>query len=191
MAASRITKLPTGLLQLRIDLKHTKPKVWRRLLVPQGITLLKLHLVIQAAFQWGGYHLHEFDAAGERFGTPDPDYDDPGSLRSERTRLTTAVTPTGWIDYLYDFGDSWDHRVKIERVLPALGIDVPTCLDGGGATPPEDCGGIGGYTEFVAAMRDPAHPEHQTLREWSRCDTWDPEQFDIEAVNQRLADLRR
>ncbi len=85
-------KAPAAILQLHIELRGTKPKVWRRVLVPDTITLLRLHLVIQAAFGWGHSHMHEFIAGdGERYGTPDPMYDAPGSIASENTRLTTAL----------------------------------------------------------------------------------------------------
>jgi hypothetical protein len=104
-------KAPAAVLQLHIELSEIRPKVWRRVLVPETITLLKLHSVIQRAFQWGGHHLHEFEAAGERYGTLDPDYDEPGSVRSERTKLTRAMTRSGTVDYVYDFGDHWVHRV--------------------------------------------------------------------------------
>ena len=46
-------KAPAAILQLHIELRGTKPKVWRRVLVPETITLLRLHLVIQAAFRCG------------------------------------------------------------------------------------------------------------------------------------------
>ena len=107
-------KAPAGVLQLHIELRDTKPKVWRRVLVPETITLARLHGVIQAAFQWGGGHLHEFEAAGERYGTSDPDYDPPGSVRSERIKLMSALAGGSTIEYLYDFGDSWEHRIKLE-----------------------------------------------------------------------------
>ena len=86
--ATKVLRKPTGgaILQVRIELRGTKPKVWRRVLVPQTITLLKLHLVIQAAFGWEHSHLHEFIAGdGKRYGSPDPMYDSPGSINSENT----------------------------------------------------------------------------------------------------------
>jgi hypothetical protein len=87
-------KAPAAILQLHIELRGTKPKVWRRVLVPDTITLAKLHLVIHAAFGWSHSHLHEFVAGdGERYGTPDPMYDDPGSVTRESTRLTTDPEP--------------------------------------------------------------------------------------------------
>lgn len=184
-------KAPAGVLQLRIELREIEPKVWRRVLVPQTITLAKLHAVIQRAFQWGGHHLHEFEAAGERYGTPDPDYDEPGSVRSERTRLTSAMTASRTIDYLYDFGDSWLHRVKVEKTFaPMPDLKLPLCVDGAGATPPDDCGGSPGYMDFVHAMADPTHEEHEDMKRWIGRDSWDPQAFDIDSVNAWLAEIK-
>jgi hypothetical protein len=189
--ASRTSRRPSGTLQLHIELRGLRPKVWRRVLVPDTITLQRLHAVIQAAFQWGGYHLHEFDAAGERYGTPDPDYDDPGSVRSERTRLTSAVTPSGSIDYVYDFGDHWEHRIRIEKALPQMpDMKLPLCVAGAGATPPEDCGGVDGYLDFVQAMADASHPEHADMKSWCGRDRWDPQAFDIDSANNWLAEIK-
>lgn len=92
--AAKVQRVKTApaILQLHIELRGSKPKIWRRVLVPETITLLKLHLVIQAAFGWGHSHMHEFIAGdGERYGTLDPDYDDPGSVSSEKTKLITAL----------------------------------------------------------------------------------------------------
>lgn len=178
------------MLQLHIELREIKPKVWRRVLVPETITLLKLHSVIQRAFQWGGGHLHEFDARGERYGSPDPDYDAPGSVASERTRLTKAMV-NGAIDYVYDFGDHWQHRVKLEKALPPTPqLRLPWCVAGANATPPDDCGGAPGYMDFVQAMTDPTHEEHQDMKSWIGRDSWDPSAFDIDHVNSWLAEIK-
>lgn len=185
------TGLPTGVLQLHIALREIEPKVWRRVLVPEAITLIKLHAVIQSAFQWGGHHLHEFEAGGERFGTPDPDYDAPGTVRSERTRLTRAMGASRTIDYVYDFGDHWAHRVTLEKALgPMPGLRLPWCVDGAGATPPDDCGGAPGYMDFVQAMADPHHEEHASMKLWIGRDTWDPAAFDIDSVNDWLGQIK-
>ena len=182
-------KAPAGVLQLHIELRGTKPKIWRRVLVPETITLARLHGVIQAAFQWGGGHMHEFESAGERYGTSDPDYDPPGSVRSERIKLMSALGRGSTIDYLYDFGDSWEHRIKLEKVLAPMDMKLPVCVDGANAAPPDDCGGVPGYEEFVEAMADPNHPEHADMKAWIGRD-WDPAAFDIEHVNSRLAEIR-
>ena len=182
-------KAPVGVLQLHIELRNTKPKIWRRVLVPETITLARLHGVIQAAFQWGGGHLHEFEAAGERYGTSDPDYDPPGSVRSERIKLMSALGRGSTIDYLYDFGDSWEHRIKLEKTLPPTDMKLPVCVDGANAAPPDDCGGVPGYEEFVEAMADPNHPEHADMKAWIGRD-WDPAAFDIKHVNSWLAESK-
>lgn len=184
-------KAPAAILQLHIELRGTRPKVWRRVLVPETITLARLHLVIQAAFGWGHSHLHEFVAGdGERYGTPDPMYDEPGSITSESTRLTTALNRST-LSYVYDFGDYWDHRIKVEKKLaPIPEFVLPFCTGGACATPPEDCGGAPGYAQFVRAMANPDDPEHDNLVEWIGTDTWDPLAFDTIEINDRLAEVK-
>lgn len=191
--ATKVQRIKTApaILQVHIELRGTKPKVWRRVLVPETITLLRMHLVIQAAFGWGHSHMHEFIAGdGERYGTLDPDYDDPGSVSSENTRLTTALRRST-LTYVYDFGDNWVHRIKVEKTFaPDPLMTLPFCVGGACATPPEDCGGTPGYTDFVQAMADPQHPEHDNLAEWVGVPSWDPLVFDTIAANDRLADIK-
>lgn len=183
-------KAPAGILQLHIELHEIKPKVWRRVLVPETITLAKLHSVIQRAFQWGGGHLHEFEAAGQRYGSPDPEFDPSGSIGSERTRLTSAMVG-GKIDYVYDFGDYWQHRVKVEKTLPPMpDLKLPLCVDGANAAPPDDCGGAPGYMDFVQAMADANHEEHEDMKRWIGRDSWDAAAFDIHDINAWLAEIK-
>ena len=112
--------------------------------------------MIQAAFGWGHSHLHEFIAGdGERYGSADPMYDPPDSINSENVRLTTVLR-TSTLSYVYDFGDYWDHRITVEKTHPADPLlTLPFSIGGAGATPPEDCGGVPGYADFVRAMADP------------------------------------
>ena len=88
--------------------------------------------------------------------------------------------------YLYDFGDSWWHSVKVEQIVK---LDTPLefarCIAGENACPPEDVGGAGGYEEFLEALADPDHPEHADLKEWIGA-PFDPSAFDIDEVNARL-----
>jgi len=189
MAATvrKLAKRPSATLQLHIELRGTNPKVWRRVLVPETITLAKLHAVIQAVFGWSGGHLHEFNVGDERFGTPDPEYDPPGSVRSERTtRLASALGSARTMNYVYDFGDNWQHRIKVERTVTLdPHLDLPLCVAGANATPPDDCGGVYGYHDFVAAVSDPTHPEHAEMSEWIGR-PWDPTAFDVDSANFRL-----
>ena len=181
----------SAILQVRIELRVTKPKVWRRVLVPQTIKLVQLHLVIQAAFDWGHSHLHEFIAGdGERYGAADPMYDPPGSMNSENVRLT-KVLRMSTLSYVYDFGDYWDRRITIEKTHAGDPLmTLPLCIGGAGATPPEDCGGVPGYADFMRAMADPNDSEHAHLAEWSGVDAWDPKAFDSTEANDRLAQIR-
>ena len=186
----RTRKIP-DLLQLKVELVWIKPKVWRRILVPESITLGNLHHVLQRAFSWCDCHLHEFDFGGERFGIPDPEFDWEPIRSEKRVQLKTALGGMTSFKYVYDFGDHWEHRIKVERVLPGdLELSYRAMLlTGANATPPEDVGGATGYEDFVAAMADPNHPEHQSMREWYG-DSFDPAFIDVVALCLALQELK-
>lgn len=183
-------KIP-DLLQLRIELAWIKPKIWRRIVVPESITLGKLHHVLQLTFGWHDCHLHEFEIGGERFGTPDPDFDWEPVRSEQRIQLKTALSGLLSFKYIYDFGDHWEHRIKVERKLlgdPEL-THCAFCLGGANAAPPEDVGGAPGYADFVLTITDPNHPEYQQMREWYG-DAFDPTRFDSSALNLAYQDFK-
>lgn len=177
--------------QLKVTLLDTKPPIWRRLLVDGGSTLDHLHEVIQAAFGWWNYHLHEFEIGRARYGIPDPDEDWGEPPQDERrTRLDAIASEGSSFRYTYDFGDGWDHRIVVEKVLPAYSVAVvPACIDGRRACPPEDCGGPWGYRELLQILADPTHPEHGERREWIGR-PFDPQAFDRSAFEDNLRDGR-
>lgn len=177
--------------QLKVTLLDTKPPIWRRVLVDGRATLDHLHEVIQAAFGWWNYHLHEFEVGRTRFGVPDPDEDWGEPPRDERgTRLDAIAREGSSFRYTYDFGDGWDHRIVVEKVLPAsTGAVVPACVDGRRACPPEDCGGTWGYRELLEILADPTHPEHDERREWLGR-PFDPEAFVLGEFEDSLRDGR-
>ena len=85
-------------------------------------------------------------------------------------------------EYVYDFGDNWEHTVKLEKILPRQeGIPYPKCTDGKRACPPEDCGGSWGYEDFLKAITNPKHREHKEMLDWVG-GSFDPEHFDIKEV---------
>ena len=174
-------------LQLKIELAWIKPVIWRRIIVPETKTLGKLHDAIQAAMGWCDCQLHEFEIAGERYGIPDPDFDWGVPVRSERrVRLVTALSGSKTFRYTYDFGDGWEHRIKVEKVLPPdPALATPLCLAGANACPPEDVGGSPGYLDFVDAVSDPNHPEHDEMLDWCG-GSFDPTAFDAQPVNAFL-----
>ena len=173
--------------QLKITLLDTKPPIWRRVLVDGRSTLDQLHEVIQAAFGWWNYHLHEVEVGRTRYGIPDPDEDWGEPPRDERRTRLDAIAGEGTsFRYTYDFGDSWDHRVIVEKVLPTTAdTTVPACVDGRRACPPEDCGGTWGYRELLEILADPTHPEHHERREWLGR-PFDPEEFDTTDFEDNL-----
>jgi len=187
----RAKKIP-DLLQLRIELAWIKPKIWRRIIVPESITLGNLHPVLQMAFGWTDGHIHEFDFDGERFGIPDPEFDWEPIRSEKRIQLKTALAGMNRFTYIYDFGDQWEHRIKVEKQLlgdPELSHRA-MCLAGANAAPPEDVGGAPGYEDFVTAMADPNHPEHQAMCEWYGSDSFDPSHFDVIELSLAYLDLK-
>jgi len=186
----RVPPVNGPIYQVKVTLKGSKPPIWRRILVPSAIRLGKFHDVLQIVMGWTDSHLHQFTVGDVYYGTPDPEFG--LEVRSERTvplnRLLQA--PKDKLIYEYDFGDSWDHEVLLEKVLaPDPALHYPICLTGKRACPPEDCGGIWGYADFLDAIASPDHPEHATMLEWSGGE-FDAEAFDITAVNQMLAAVR-
>jgi hypothetical protein len=191
-AASRRSP-PTHTYQLLVSLDEIEPKIWRRLWAPDTLTLAKLDRVIQAAVGWTNSHLHEFAIDGHRYGIVDPEWDqEPDLLEDKRFRVGDVLgTRVQDFLYTYDFGDSWVHSVKIEQVLAARdGINTwPMCIAGANACPPEDVGGTYGYMEFLHAMRDPTHEEHEAMWRWWG-GPFDPNGFDMNAANIAIRQLK-
>ncbi len=172
--------------QLKVTIKQISPPVWRRVVVPEDITLAGLHDVLQAALGWWNCHLHEFEIDGTRYGTDDgEDWDAPKDER--KAKLRTVAREGSSFSYVYDFGDYWQHRVVVEKVLPAAaGVTVPACTGGRRACPPEDCGGPWGYKDFLETIADPDHEEHESMLEWAG-GSFDPAAFDAGDFDQRLS----
>lgn len=183
------TKKPAGtgkVFQLKVTLRDIKPPIWRRVLVDGSATLDEVHDVIQAAFGWWNSHLHEFRIGGRDYGVPDPDWDMSKVLDETRYRLDKLAAGGDKFRYVYDFGDDWDHDVHVEKILASSEVhDVPTCIAGKRACPPEDCGGTWGYKEFLVAIADPSHERHAELIEWNG-GGFDPEAFDPTEFDDNL-----
>jgi len=183
----------TPLNQLKITLCRSKPPIWRRIVVPADMTLDQLHLVIQNAMGWLDCHLHQFKAGGRYYGVPEPEFDDYGVEpldEAEYTLADLAPKPKQKFIYEYDFGDSWEHVVLVEKVLPPdPAFKHPVCLAGANRCPPEDCGGIPGYYDLLAILADPNHEEHEQMKEWVGGE-WDTSRFDLDEINAGLKRLK-
>lgn len=193
MAASNQTLKHTaeGVYQLKIMLKDSKPPIWRRVQVRAEITLAQLHEVIQLAMGWTDSHLHQFRVDGEMYSQPDFELDEFSQETNDENNvhLWRLVGLQDSFSYEYDFGDGWEHEIVVEKVLPIEeGVLYPRCLAGKRACPPEDVGGVWGYEEFLAAIKDPKHPEHREMLEWVG-GSFDPADFDLAEVNLGLIGL--
>ena len=176
-------------LQLKITLAGSKPPIWRRVQVRESMHLGDLHRVVQIVMGWEDCHLHLFQVGGRSFSLFGDGDDAPVEEEDSRTvslRALGLVRKGRKFSYIYDFGDDWLHQIEVEDTQPAdPDVFYPVCVTGRKACPPEDCGGIWGYYNLLAAVKDSSHPEHVANREWLGED-FDPDLFDIAAVHHRL-----
>lgn len=172
--------------QLKITLKHSKPPIWRRILIPFTYTLADLHRVIQVIMEnWTDNHLHEFEIKHRYYG--DPKMSDSTEFDERKFPLYKILRKNKEkFLYTYDFGDNWEHEIMLEKILkfdPRQ--QYPFCIAGKRVCPEEDSGGMWGYEYKLKVMRNPKHPEYKELVEWMGED-FDPEKFDKESINEEL-----
>lgn len=186
MEVSMAAKSLRSIYQLKVTLQDISPPIWRRLLVTSTVSLEDLHIILQIVMGWTDSHMHEFAKGSDRYGIPDEysssDMHDEATYRLDQVLQEEKEK----LIYTYDFGDSWEHEVLLEKILPfETDTVLPVCLKGSRACPPEDIGGIGGYEMFLDAISDPSHPEHENMLEWIEGD-FDAEHFDLAEVNDLL-----
>lgn len=165
--------------RVRIDLTGMKPPVWRRLDISSEMLLDQIHQVIQVAFGWTDSHLHKFavgasvwDMDAELYLCPfDVDEGEDEGIAEQEVRLDEVLVDVGdKLLYEYDYGDSWEHVLRLEAILDRSRDEVmAVCTGGRGAGPPEDCGGVWGYQELVSTG------------------AVDAEDFDVDDVNAALS----
>ncbi len=178
---------------LRVELIDFEPVIWRVFSVPASITLPQLHLVLQAVMGWTNSHLHSFHCGIYSYQARDPDYrmdELDNALNEHGIRLSNLINHVKQaFVYEYDFGDCWEHQITLEGMeLPDLSAPV-ACLAGKNACPPEDCGGVSGYADFLNILKDPSHEEYEQMRNWSG-GSFDPMYFDMTDVNLALQKIK-
>ena len=177
--------------QFKIVLQGIEPTIWRRIQVPDYYTFWDLHCAITDAFGWLDYHMHQFTICNpkggktELIGMPDKEgfEDDVKTLPGWKKKIARYFTlKNNTCDYLYDFGDGWEHTVVLESILPKEEkVIYPSCIAGENACPPEDVGSTLGYQHFLKVMADPQHEEHDDLLAW--VGGWfDPAWFDLSLI---------
>jgi hypothetical protein len=182
----------TDIARLKVTMDDVEPAVLRRLEVPLGIRLDRLHQVLQISVGWTNSHLWEFRARDIGWGRPDPDWPD-GPLDAKKATLLAVLEDTGakTLKYLYDFGDGWEHTIKIERIVdPEPDALYPRLLAAKGRCPPEDIGGPWGYGEFLEAIADPEHDRHDEFTEWYPED-FDPNLVETDWIDKELTKLAK
>ena len=176
--------------QLRVDLKGAKPPIWRRILIDASGNLYDLHCAIQNAFGWYNAHLHGFSQGYTYFGIPNDELDFHKTIDERKTLIKDVLVAIGdTLNYEYDFGDGWEHQIKLEKTPAKVSEKkLPVCIKGKNACPPEDVGGLWGYYDFLDVINDSSHPDHAEMAEWIGAETFDPAWFDIEEVNEMMAE---
>ena len=180
-------------IQFKVALRYIRPPIWRRVVLPDNFTLGQLHDVIQVTMGWQNYHMHSFRFGDVLYTCQQAlEMGDMDMENEEIVFLSRVVTrPKQKFIYEYDFGDSWLHEIVVEKMLPFdPQAKYPVCLGGARACPPEDCGSFPGYCDILEALKAPKKTgEQKELLEWVGGD-YDPERFDLDAVNRRLAGKR-
>ncbi len=177
--------------QLKITLRDISPPIWRRVLVSSYLTFFQLHEIIQEYFYWEDYHLHEFSFSfpGQphwkirlRPNIPEEDdeiFDYEYDAREDEIRLCDVLSQkVKRVKYCYDFGDRWDHEIRLEKIYPNSSYQFHSflCVGGKRAAPPEDSGGSYGYQKMLDALNDPSHHRHKEMKDWVD-DNFDPEKM--------------
>ncbi|MEO7252621.1 MAG: plasmid pRiA4b ORF-3 family protein [Casimicrobium sp.] len=187
--------------QLRVELVDTVPLVWRVVVVPHDIRLDRLHEVIQLLFEWEDTHLHAFEKDNTIYEPPNPEADDIfGAFQTRRVederkfKLDAVLTaPRQTLVYNYDFGDDWEHKVKLIKLLPEETTKrkrIAVCVEGANTAPPEDCGGLGGFEQLKEIFADPTHPEHDEMMDWYGVEDFVATECDIEGINDDLKRIK-
>jgi hypothetical protein len=180
-------------IQIKISLDKTNPLIWRELLVPRDITFYKLHHVIQLTMSWTNAHLFEFKIEGYRIGEifeNMEELDDSHIINAKETKLITLVDKEGeQFKYEYDFGDGWNHTIILEKYKSLKPKhQLPFCVSGALKCPPEDCGGIPGFYDFLSVISDKHHPDHKNTKAWAG-GKFDPAEFDLVKINKQLKNI--
>jgi hypothetical protein len=184
----------TQICTVRIELLDTDPPIWREVEAPTSITLKVLHDIVQITMGWLDQHLWEFTIDKKGYGPPmDEHWGAAPTTDAIKVRLRDVLKPRKTtIDYLYDFGDNWHHRITVTKVRPGLpDVSYPHYVDGEWGCPPEDCGGIPGYYNMLDALADPEHPDHAEVAEY--LEDWDPKEIDefpLRIALSRIANRR-
>lgn len=177
---------------VKVALVDSEPLIWRRIYIDGRTRLNAFHHILQAAMGWTDSHLHEFTIREKRYAPPDEGDQllEVETFDESKFRLNQLLQTGDAFEYLYDFGDSWQHQITVESIRDLHKDDSNAgrvwIEAGQRACPPEDAGGIWAYQESLATLKDsPYSEEAKEMREWVGLD-FDPERFDRKAANAAI-----
>lgn len=194
-----ISNVPAFEFRIDLELAEKRP-CWRQVVVPADRTFAEFHDIIQSCFLWWNYHLYDFKlrSRGKQLEITDPEQNGIDAMFSlikdsgnvERTdahalSLDKVFPRSRTARYSYDYGDGWEHRIKLVRTISCYEGEMPVCTDGAGDAPPEDVGGAWGFEDFLRVIADESNPEHEDLSKWGKSQGF--EHFSLDAVNRRMA----
>lgn len=173
------------ILQLKIKLVWSNPSIWRRVLVDSETTFNEFHNIIQIIMDWQWAHLYNFTVGNIRIGGVQYGAEDMYDAGS--TQLKELITKEKQkISYLYDFGDSWEHEILVEKILPKdTKITYPVCTGGKSNTPPEDCGGIYGFYDILEIIKDKNNEQREEMLDWLG-EEYEANYFNLKEINHNL-----
>ncbi|MBK8982470.1 MAG: plasmid pRiA4b ORF-3 family protein [Ignavibacteria bacterium] len=175
------------ILQFKISLKGSRPLIWRRFQADDILKFYDLHLIIQTLMGWENIHLYQFVYKKYSYiGNPELLEDDE-TIDDKKIKLSDIFDkPKTSVSYEYDFGDDWQHKVQLEKILEKDPKQYyPVCIKGAFNCPPEDCGGIEGFYELLEIVQDRNNPDYEDSREWLG-EYYDPEYFNLDLINESL-----
>ena len=180
---------PDDVAVLRIELLDIEPLIWRRAAVRRSMNLQALHRVIQAAMGWLDYHLWEFETNGQKYGMLVPNAPEWNErIKNAATTKLSSLFSGGVreIAYVYDMGDNWQHRIIVEKLKADKSASrYPQFLEGERRCPPEDCGGLPGYYEFLDNIASKQSKTRKAALDWYG-GPYDPNEIDEQKIVTRL-----
>ncbi len=196
----RMGRSYSNVYSFKIALKGIEPEIWRRIEVPEDYNFWDLHVAIQDAMGWLDYHLHEFrmkdSSTGKELeiGIPDQDFGFNVLTGWEEKIVDYFTMENKTMNYIYDFGDYWEHTIELEDIYPGEeDKEYPCCLAGARACPPEDSGGVPGYYRVVEILNDPEHEEYEFILDWLEgeydLECFEPGAIDFDNPRERLSNI--
>lgn len=178
------------ILRCHVWLVDSEPSIWRSFEVSDQVSLATLHAVLQVVMGWENAHLYAFKVGHQRYADAFLELL-PGAVDASTVTLASLdLQPKQTFSYTYDFGDGWVHQITVSDRQPLTeAAELPRCLDGDCACPPENSGGVWGYESLLERLEDAGDPDYEELLEWLI--DFDPEHFDCAAINRQLQSMGR